>query len=226
MRREARAKAPGSRARRRDSTTSQEIDADFRLGSPRRSRCLSHLCVIPCASSPSSRLSSSLAQPLGIRPGRPTRPVRWAWRRRRAEDRRFRRVQRRLAGILAVCRRREHVGAERRVPVRLEAHDRRFHPAGARRAPRQGRRSPPQGGPDGAPQPGRRRSLCRRRGARRRPHLAAVPAHQRRDHRTGRVGRQGRGRHPDRAEGPDLHLLGREVRRAVHDLRGLERQPR
>ena len=135
-------------------------------------------------------------------------------------------VQRRLAGILPFCRRREHVGAERRVPVRLEAHDRRFHPAGARRAPRQGRRSPSQGRPDGAPQPGRRRSVCGRRGPRRRPHLAAVPAHQRRNHRTGRVGRQRRGRHPDRAEGPDLHLLGGEVRRAVHDLRGLERQPR
>ncbi len=42
-------------------------------------------------------------------------------------------------------RRREHVGAARRVPFRVEADDRRLHPAGARRARRQGRRSAPQG---------------------------------------------------------------------------------
>ena len=37
---------------------------------------------------------------------------------------------------------------------------------------------------------------------------------------------QGRRRHPDRAQGADLHLFGREVRRSLYHLSGRRRQPR
>ena len=106
------------------------------------------------------------------------------------EDRRVGDLQRRVAGIHARRGRREHVGAARRIPVRLEAHDGRLHPAGARRVSRQGRRSAPQGRLDGAAEPRRRRALRGRRGARRRPDVAAVPPHQGRDHRRRRRCRQ------------------------------------
>ena len=56
--------------------------------------------------------------------------------------------------------------------------------------------------------------------------VAPVPPHQGGHHRAGRVGRQGCRHHPDRAQGADLHLLGREVRRSLHELSGLRRQPR
>jgi hypothetical protein len=69
----------------------------------------------------------------------------------------------------------QHVGPARRVPVRLEAPDGRLHPAGARRAPRQGRRSASQGRLDDPAEPGRRRAVRRRRDPRRRPDVAAVP---------------------------------------------------
>ena len=59
---------------------------------------------------------------------------------------------------------------------------------------------------------------------RRRPDVAAVPPDEGRDHRADRVGRQGRRRHPARAQGRHLHLVGGEVRRAVHDRR--DRRPR
>ena len=81
----------------------------------------------------------------------------------------------------------EHVGAARRVPVRLEAHDGRLHPAGPRRVPRQGRRAASQGRLDDPAEPGRRRALRRRRGPRRRADVAAVPPDEGRDHRADRA---------------------------------------
>ena len=61
------------------------------------------------------------------------------------------RLQRRVAGGTASPPAARTCGATRRVPLRLEAHDRRFHPAGPRAVPRQGRRSASQGRLDGAP---------------------------------------------------------------------------
>ena len=56
--------------------------------------------------------------------------------------------------------------------------------------------------------------------ARRRPDVAPVPAHQRRQTEQMRVGRQGRGRRPARAQGRHVHHVGGPVRRAVHDVTG------
>ena len=95
-------------------------------------------------------------------------------------------VTRRRLGVLRLHDRRvparrlgrEHVGRARRVPLRVAQDEGRLHPHGARTARRQGRGPAPQVRVDD-PALARLRGSphVERRGARRRPHLAAVPAH-------------------------------------------------
>ena len=145
----------------------------------------------------------------GVRPGAATRPVRRHRRRRLAEDRGVGRLQRGLPGVRAFRRRREHVGPARRVPLRLEAHDGRLHPAGARGVPRARasiRIERPAGwcGPTRTPTPRTSMASCTATASPRSSSGApkgAVTAQT-------ELAVKGARRHPARTQGRRLHLLG------------------
>ena len=150
-----------------------------------------------------------------VRPGRRSRRVPGSHGHRRAEARGKGGVERGVAGVRAHGRRREPVGQARRVPLRLAPADGRFHPAGARRARRAGRRPAPQGRPSSEGIARRGLAVRRRGGPRRRPHVAAVPAREGRAHGADRVRDQGRRLPAARAPGQPLHDVGRPLRRAA-----------
>ena len=152
----------------------------------------------------------------GERPGAVRRPR----RRGLAPPRGIRHLERRLPGIRAHRRRREHVGAARRVPLRLAPDEGRLHPPGPRGARGQGRRSAPQARVDRAVDARRRLPLRGRGDPRRRPHLAPAPTDQGGGHGGGRV-RDHRGRRGSaRTKGRHLHALRRALRRSLHDEPG------